>query len=47
MDKIDLEALDLFRRYLDWLKNNNLKDSIDNYGIYFVHVEKVQFKYGD
>ena len=47
MDKTDLEILDLFRRYSAWLKNNNLKDSIDNYEVYFVHIEKVQFTYGN
>ena len=47
LDKTDLEVLALFRRYSDWLKNNNFKDTINNYRVYFVNIEKVQFTYGD
>ena len=45
MDKKDLEVLDLFRRYSDWIKSNNLKDTINNYRIYFLDIEKVDFTY--
>ena len=47
MDKKDLEILDLFRRYSESIKNNNLKDTIDNYKIYFSYIERVHFKYGN
>ena len=47
MDKKDLEILDLFMRYLDWIKINNFKDTINNYRVYFGVIEKVQFTYGD
>jgi len=45
--KKDLEILDLFMRYLDWIKINNFKDTINNYRVYFEEIEKVQFTYGD
>lgn len=44
MDKIDLEILDLFKRYLTWIRSNNLKDTIDNYNSYTTHIEKIEFK---
>ena len=47
MDKKDLEILDLFRRYSEWLKNNNFKDTINNYRVYFEYIEKMEIKYGD
>jgi len=47
LDKRDLEILDLFRRYSEWIKNNNLKDSIYNYKIYSSYIERVHFIYGD
>ena len=47
VDKEDLEILDVFRRYSEWIKNNSLKDTIDNYRIYSSYIEKVYFKYGD
>jgi hypothetical protein len=47
VDKKDLEILDLFRRYSEWLKSNNFKDTINNYRVYFEYVEKVEIKYGD
>lgn len=43
MDKIDLEILELFKRYLLWIKSNNLKDTIDNYNVYTSQIEKVEF----
>lgn len=47
MDINDLEILDLFKRYLDWIKNNKLQDNIDNYRAYFKYIENIQFVYGD
>lgn len=47
MDNKDLEILNLFKRYLDWIKNNKLQDNIDNYRAYFKYIENIQFIYGD
>ena len=41
MDNFDLMILDLFKRYLDWIRNNNLIDTLDNYIIYFQQIEKI------
>ena len=45
VDKEDLEILDVFRRYSEWIKINNLKDTINNYKIYFIDIEKIDFSY--
>jgi hypothetical protein len=47
LDTKDLEILNLFNRYLDWIKNNNLQDNIDNYRTYFKYIENIQFIYGN
>ena len=47
MDTKDLEILNLFNRYLDWIKNNNLQDNIDNYRTYFKYIENIPFIYGN
>lgn len=47
MDNKDLEILNLFKRYLDWIKNNKLQDNIYNYRAYFECIENIQFLYGD
>jgi len=39
----DLELLDLFYRYLDWIQDNNLKDTIDNYAMYVTDIERFDF----
>ncbi|NOW87934.1 hypothetical protein B0H39_005965 [Clostridium beijerinckii] len=41
LQKKDLEILNLFNRYLDWIKNNNLQDNIDNYRTYFKYIENI------
>ena len=43
LGKKDLELLDLFNRYLDWIQDNNLKDTLDNYTIYVTNIEKFNF----
>jgi len=43
MDNIDLEILDLFNRYLVWIKSNSLTDTLDSYNFYTSHIEKVEF----
>ena len=43
MDKIDLEILDLFKRYLTWIRSNSLTDTLDSYNFYTSHIEKVEF----
>lgn len=43
MDNIDLMVLDLFKRYLAWINDNNLIDTIDNYIVYFQQIEKIRF----
>ena len=41
MDSFDLMVLDLFKRYLNWINDNNLIDTIDNYIVYFQQIEKI------
>lgn len=45
MDKIDSEVFDLFTRYSEWLKINNLNDTLNNYRLYYLYIEKVNFEY--
>lgn len=40
MDRIELDILELFNRYLMWVNDNNLKDNIYNYTFYVNYVEK-------
>ena len=41
MDNFDLMILDLFKRYLNWISDNNLIDTLDNYIVYFQQIEKI------
>lgn len=34
MDSVDLEILDLFKKYSEWLKASNINDTIYNYIFY-------------
>ena len=43
MDRIDLEIVALFKRYLKWIKSNKVKDTLDNYNFYISNIEKVEF----
>ena len=43
LGKKDLELLDLFNRYLDWIQDNDLEDTLDNYTIYVTNIEKFDF----
>lgn len=43
MDKINLELLDLFNRYKDWIQDNNLEDTYENYYLYVTDIERFDF----
>ena len=43
MSKKDLELLDLFHRYKDWIHNNNLDDTYENYYLYVTDIERFDF----
>ena len=38
---MDLEVMALFNRYLNWIKENNFKDTIYNYYLYVTDIEKI------
>lgn len=40
MDNIDLMILSIFKRYLNWINDNKLIDTIDNYIVYFQQIEQ-------
>jgi len=46
MEKIEVEILDLFNRYLIWVYDNNLKDNIDNYLFYINNIKNILKWYG-
>lgn len=41
--KKDLELLDLYYRYIDWVHDNNLIDTYENYYLYVTGIEKFNF----
>ena len=43
MERKDLELLDLFYRYKDWIQDNNIKDTYENYYLYVTDIERFDF----
>jgi len=41
LDKIDTYVLDLFKRYLAWIKSNKLNDTIHTFMFYVENIEEV------
>jgi hypothetical protein len=41
LDRIDIEILNLFKRYLEWIQNNKFKDTLNNYNFYVSYIENV------
>lgn len=40
---MEKETLEVFVRYTEWIKDNNLEDTIYTYMFYFEYIEKVDF----
>lgn len=40
---MEKETLEVFTRYTEWIKDNNLEDTIYTYMFYFEYIEKVDF----
>ena len=43
LGKKDLELLDLFNRYLDWIQDNKLTETFNNYEMYVTKIEQFDF----
>jgi hypothetical protein len=39
----ELKLLDLYYRYLEWVQDNNLVDTLENYAMYVTNIEHFDF----